>query len=170
MKLKGVLYNGLACFGQCGDGGFGQRRRGVTTGGPDGIAYVHHTLFRNADHTAGGFYTGENIFHDCAAFVNHQRRLDFMLGKIPDNVGSTGTVNFFATGEGKINVIFRDEAVLDQLVCAAENAVHGYFGIQSATSPQNSVFYDTCEGRLFPAVLVDGNHIVMGHHHAGSGF
>ena len=145
--------------------GMGLGGGGMTTGRNGAVLRIHHALFRNADKTAGLLYAREYIFHNCAAFVHYHSRLNIMLLKIPDNVGSTLSVDFLTAGEGKINVIFRLEALTDQVIGCGENTVEGNFGIQRTTAPENAILDDPGEGRLLPVFFINRHHIVVSHQH-----
>ncbi len=90
-----------------------------------------------------------------------------MVDKILDNVGRAFSVDLLAAGEGKINVVFRLEALGDQIIGGGKDAVEGDLGIQGTPAPENTVLQNGSEGRLFPVLLVDRHHIVVGHEDSG---
>ena len=137
----------------------------MTAGGGCPVLDIHHALFRDADEAAGSGDTGEDAVHHGAALVHHHGRLNVVVNEILHNVGRTLAADLLAPGEGEIDVVFRLEALSDEIVRSGQCAVEGDLGIQCAPTPENAVLDDAGEGGLFPVLLVDGHHIVVSHQH-----
>ena len=88
-----------------------------------------------------------------------------MVDEILDNVGCAVAVNLLAAGEGEVDVIFRLEALGNQIIGSGENAVECNLSIQSATAPEDTVLQNGGKGRLLPVFFIDGHHIIVGHQH-----
>ena len=80
-----------------------------------------------------------------------------------NNIYSTFSVDFFTAGKGKIDIIFRLEALTNQMVGSRKRAVHRNLGVQGAAPPKHAVFDDTGKGRLFPFFFIHRNNIIMRH-------
>ena len=143
---------------------------GVAAGGDGTVLGVQHTFFRNADETAGLLHAGEHILHHGAALVHHNGGVDAVLGEIRHDVGRTLTVDLITAGEGKVNVLFRLEALTDEVIGGGKNAVEGDLGVQRAAAPENAVLDDPGEGRLVPLFLVDRHHVIVRHHNGRVAF
>ena len=140
---------------------------GVAAGGEGAVLGVQHPLFRNANQAAGLLHAGEHILHNGAALVHHNGGVDALLCKVRNNVGRALTVDLLAAGEGKIDVLFRPEALADEGIGGGKNAVEGDLRVQGAASPENAVRNDSGKGGLVPLFLIDGHHVVVRHHNGG---
>ena len=170
MGLEGMILHPLAGRRQNPHRGMGLGGGGVTAGGDGTVLGVQHTFFRNANQAAGLLHAGEHVLHNGAALVHHNGGVDAMLGKIRHNVGRTLTVDLLTAGEGKVNVLFRLEALTDEVIGGGKNAVEGDLGVQRAAAPENAVLDDPGEGRLVPLFLVDRHHVIVRHHNGRVAF
>ena len=161
---KGVIFHLAAGIRQYSHGGVGLGRGGVTAGGGNAVLQIHHALFGNTDERAGLLDAGEYILDHRAALIHDKLDIDIVLLEPVDDIDGAGAVDLLLTGEGKVNVLLRLEALRNQMIGGSQHAVKGDLGIKGAASPQHAVLNDALEGGLFPVLLLHRDNIKVRHH------
>ena len=122
-----------------------------------------HSLLTYANNCNRFFYAWEHTVHHCATFINNQGRLYTLTFQPVNHCRCTDTSHLFITAERQINIIFRHKTVGQQIFHCFHNANHGNFGIQSATTPENTINNFASKRRMLPAVFLNRYHVIMAH-------
>ena len=152
-----------AGHGEKADWGVGLWGRGMAAGTGDGILQIQKALFGYAHQGTLSLDTGKDVLNNGSPLIQHQLQCNPLLLKPVNNILCPGAVHLFPAGKGKVDIILRLKALLDQILCRRENTVEGGLGVQGASAPENTVFNHGIEGRFLPVFLFHGHHIVVGH-------
>ena len=87
------------------------------------VSYVHLTLLTNTDKGKRLLHTGEYSGTNRATLVNNHTGDDTALLKELNNTVRAVAGNLFITTEGEIDVILRNKALVDKLLCRLKNTV-----------------------------------------------
>jgi hypothetical protein len=139
----------------------------VSAAALNGILNVEHTLLADTDESNGLLYAGEYVFYNCSALVNNETGSYAALLEEINDCGRAAAVNFLVAGEGKVNIIFGNEALADKSLSCLKSAVKSSLGIKSTASPENAVFNDALKCGLFPILFNHGNYVKMRHKNGG---
>ena len=167
MHPEGMRFHFGAGHGELANRGMGRGGGGMATGAGNRIFQIQQAFFSDTDEGAAAAYTGKDILHNGAAFIQHQAQLQTLILKVADDVFRTGAVNLFSPGKGKINIMLRLKALPDQVLCSGEDAVESHLGVQGAAAPHDAVLNDSLKRRFPPVLLLYGDHVVMGHQDCG---
>ena len=157
-----VLYPDASCR-KPADGGVRLGRGCVTATAAYRIFRIEHSLLRYTDNGTGFLYARKDVVNDCTALVKHERGGDAVLLEKRNYIPCTVSVNLLVTGKGEPYIIFRHEAILYQKLGSGENGIKRALGIDNASAPEDSVLYNSVEGRFFPLFLLTAYYVVMRH-------